>query len=349
MRSVAGGGHSEEVRVALQSVLDGRGLLSGEAVLAAPTRVLTRSNVYFLGDSTAPGVCRWVVKESRGGAAQADLVESLTAFEQFSALQRLHDHFADAEEPFGVPRPIAVLPGLDAFAMSYIPGVQVSRLLRPRTVLRPERALDACSSSGALLSRLHQADRQEVVAVDTRRRADHILGLDAAGTLPGSLRHILEQLPGRTLRAPAVRLHGDFAPVNVIIGEDGGTFTFDIDHQIVDTPEHDIARFLVMLQTDRLFTMAVDAPAVERLRQRLERAFLDGYQAPRSADIVLHLEVVEQLLRRWTTRRQLLRATGTGRLKRGALDRRFATLLADYGLRLADAGGLGRAPFAHAG
>ena len=75
MRSVAGGGHSEEVRVALQSVLDRRGLLRGEAVLAAPTRVLTRSNVYFLGDSTAPGVCRWVVKESRGGAAQADLVD----------------------------------------------------------------------------------------------------------------------------------------------------------------------------------------------------------------------------------------------------------------------------------
>jgi aminoglycoside phosphotransferase (APT) family kinase protein len=325
----------EPLRLALESALSRAGKLCGNVVQVDSPRILPRSSVYFLGDSADAGRCRWIVKASRSGTTQIDLVEARGALEQFSALERLDAYFQSLGQPFGVPTPVALFRSNDAFAYSYVPGVQLNRMLGARALVRPGRAIHAVSQAAALLAHLHRAAPSGTVTVDVRERANRILAFDAIGRMPASLRDRLERLAPHTLEAPLVRLHGDFAPVNVITDDTGRTITFDVDHNTCGVPEKDMARFLVMLQTDRLFIAAGGTPPVDRLRRRLERRFIAGYDGTRSPDVILDLEIIDQLLRRWATRRQLLIASDGNRIRRRTLDRSFAALLESYGRRLA--------------
>jgi aminoglycoside phosphotransferase (APT) family kinase protein len=232
---------------------------------------------------------------------------------------------------------VALFRDLDAFAMQHVDGVQVNRLLRPGAVINSAAALEGADRSGRLLSRLHDARRSEPTTIDTRDTADAILELEKAApegvALPEAVRRALEGLPSSSLTCPTVGLHGDFAPVNVIVDDSGGAYAIDVDHDRSGEPEQDLARYLTLLSSDRLFIAGCGAPGVERLRRRLEDALLDAYDAPRSAEIVLDLEVVEQLLRRWMTRSGA-RSDG---LRRKMIDRRFRTLLAERGERIQQA------------
>jgi aminoglycoside phosphotransferase (APT) family kinase protein len=328
-------GEIPDVLSALQSALSASGELQGLVTPVAPSRTLARSTVYFAGDTAAPAKgCRWVVKQHRQNGGQIDLEEPLHAAEQFRSLATLHRHFRSVDEPLGVPRPVALFGDLDAFAMQHVAGVQVNRLLRPAAVINPAPAMEGARRSGLLLSRLHDAARSAATRIDTRAMADGILELAASASpdisLPTPVRRVLEALPSRVLDCPTVGLHGDFAPVNVIVDRSGGAYAIDVDHYRSGVPEQDIARYLTLLGTDRLFMVGCGAPGVEGLRRRLEQALLAAYDAPRSPAIVLDLEVTDQLLRRWMTR---VRGRRIG-LRRKAIDRRFRTLLEERGERI---------------
>jgi hypothetical protein len=242
-------GEIPDVLSALQSALSASGELQGLVTPVAPSRTLARSTVYFAGDTAAPAKgCRWVVKQHRQNGGQIDLEEPLHAAEQFRSLATLHRHFRSVDEPLGVPRPVALFGDLDAFAMQHVAGVQVNRLLRPAAVINPAPALEGAGRSGLLLSRLHDAARSAPTRIDTRAMADGILELAASAppdiSLPASVRGVLEALPSRVLECPTVGLHGDFAPVNVIVDRSGGAYAIDVDHYRSGVPEQDIARYL---------------------------------------------------------------------------------------------------------
>jgi aminoglycoside phosphotransferase (APT) family kinase protein len=325
---------------ALEDVLTTQGALAGEAVPVAPPRVLTRSTVLFVGDSGAPEAGpRWVVKQRRSGAVQEDLDEPADAASQFASLALLERHLNATDEPVGVPHPVAVFPELDAFAMEHVPGTQVNRLLGPGALLHGEDAVTAVTMSGRLLSRIHDLRRQRDRRVDLRADADRILRLLEHGTprpvrTPPRLRRLLASMPRRPVSCPTVRLHGDFAPVNVILQPRGRVSAIDVDGERWGVPEQDLARYLTLLSTDRLFTAGAGLRAPERLRERLESALFEGYDGPRSPEAVLELERIDQLVRRWKVRSRRPIDSRVAGLRRRLLDRRFESLLEESARRL---------------
>src|SRR4051794_7716624 len=75
-----------------------------------------RSSLYFVGIA-GDETCRWVVKRPTSESHQDDLTSPLPAPQQFSALQRLHAHLLRLDEEMSTPRPLGLLPEINAYVM----------------------------------------------------------------------------------------------------------------------------------------------------------------------------------------------------------------------------------------
>src|SRR5919107_3909900 len=139
-----------------------RGVLVEEVPAEDPNRLAVlhrgpsrrRSSLYFVGLAGAD-TCRWVVKRPTSESQQDDLTSPLPAPQQFSALQRLHRHLQRLDGEMATPRPVALLPEIDGYVMEYVPGPTVTDLMRPRSVVDPDRLPDSVVAAARLLRAVH--------------------------------------------------------------------------------------------------------------------------------------------------------------------------------------------------
>jgi aminoglycoside phosphotransferase (APT) family kinase protein len=290
-----------------------------------------RSSLYFVGVAGSE-TCRWVVKRPTSDSEQDDLTSPLPADLQFIALQRLHSHLLARGDGMATPRPVALLPAIDAYVMEYVPGPTVTDLMRPRAVVHPDRLLDSIEVAGRLLRAVHALEPPKPDVIDhaelgerSRARADRFLR--SAG-LPVHEQWLAVDLASGTTAGTEVLLHGDYAPENVVLSP-AGVVCLEPDLAQRGWPEHDVVRFLLMLADAPFFVTGTDVPAVGRLRRRSSAQFLDAYYDGRSRPESLRPLMLLSLAARWSTRHTDVarREPRLGRARQVLLHRHFARLL----------------------
>lgn len=313
---------------AAREALEAAGELEPHAPLALdrPPVRHARSTIFVLAANGA----RWVVKQPDRAARQEDLAPPVSAAAEFASLVRLDRHFAPRAERMRVPRPVALLADGSALLMEYVAGPSVAGLLRPPALVRPRPLLRAIAAAGRALAHLHALELPHAVPVDTAALAAETLELTETTLaplgidLPRPVRAALADLPPHVVEAEAVPLHGDFAPVNVIVERRGRVALIDPSLERRGLPHDDLARFLTMLCTDRFFL----TPGNGRTLRAAGEAFVCGYG--REVDpTLLRLRLIDALCRRWV-RRQVARRNGAPRFaaaKTRLVDAQFERLL----------------------
>lgn len=281
------------------------------ALLRAPL-VSNKAVLYFLGRRS--GRPLYVVKAPSCAAG-------LTAAAEYSALRQCHAWWA-AEDRHRVAQPLALLRAPDAYLMVHVPGPPLSHVLS-QPVLQPRRALAATAAAGDFLRRFHRHARYGAMEVDVLELVGKIREVEAsemraAGlALPARVARILDAAPRERLCGPCVRLHGDYAPRNLILWEDGEVAMIDPVLDAVGPAEEDLATFLSMLSSASIFAAGLALPPMRRLRLDLEGAFRTAYGVDVVSPVILRLTLIRKLMRRWAYRR--------GR-RLGSLERRLASL-----------------------
>jgi len=320
-------------------VLRARGLLQGAPVAMAPARVLPRSVIHFVGDTEVPHEgCKWVVKRGNPDAHQDDLDDPLDPAEEFDSLTRLHDHFRDVAALMSVPAPVGLLPDGQGFVERFVHGTQVNRLMHTAWPRKVEPLREVIRSCGRFLRHLHAIDGYRPTSVVPARLAaeirDYAEGpVASAGLrLPATTLGVLDRAPVEPVRGVTATLHGDFAPVNFIQRPTGRLVGIDLGLRAVALVERDLARFIVMMSTDRPFIVSPHLVPLERYRRSLGDALLEGYGPGLSSPVILQLALIDELLRRWTRRHALCLGTGTrAAAARYLLRKRFTALLTEVG------------------
>jgi aminoglycoside phosphotransferase (APT) family kinase protein len=334
---------SAEVLAAVERALVPLDLLEDAAVLTAPPQLHTRSTIYFVGDRAHPSVgCLFVVKQPNEHSTQEDLPDPLGAEAQFEAQARLARHFDAVSSTLRVPRPVALLPEVGAFAMEYIHGRDVTQYITWRALLLPDPLFNVVRLAARFLRHIHSIDEAAIRPVDLRALAREPLLLAEAVmaplglAFPPEVTQTLDAVPKRSVPAPVVRLHGDFAPVNVIADASGHATGIDAAFDTIGFPENDLARFLAMFSTERRFVVAQRAATVQRARRQAEDAFVASYYRDAAVSPLLEIHRIDALGRRWV-RRHAARRRGRPVLasaRARVVDAYFRTLLRESAERL---------------
>ena len=96
---------------------------AGGLALARRPQRHSRSMIYFVGTGRLrPRRAKWVVKRPDVSSSQQDLSAPASAETEFASLVRLAQHFSPFEGRLRVPRPVALLPEIGAFAMEAVDG-----------------------------------------------------------------------------------------------------------------------------------------------------------------------------------------------------------------------------------
>jgi aminoglycoside phosphotransferase (APT) family kinase protein len=336
---------SADVLTALERALVPVGLLEGRPVLTGAPQLHARSTIYFVGDDARRRAgCLFVVKMPNEQSTQEDLPDPLGARAQFASQTRLARHFDTVSPTLRVPEPVALLPEIEAFAMEYVGGRDITGWITWRALLQPDGLLDAVRLAARFLAHLHSIDETSLVTVDLRavahesvEFAEEVMGrVGLAFPLP--VTRALLNLPARSMRTVIARLHGDFAPVNVIVDGEGRAAGIDAALDSAGFRELDLARFLAMFGTERRFLVAQRSGAAGRLRRTAEDSFLDTYYGGAAASPLLEICRIDALARRWV-RRQATRLRGRPMLSRrraSVVDAHFRALLLESAGRLGD-------------
>jgi aminoglycoside phosphotransferase (APT) family kinase protein len=321
----------------LEAAFDVAGRPRGRLFFSASTQFHARSTIYFVGDATQfDRGSQWVVKRPKEGAAQEDLENPLGAEQQFEALRLLAAHFEPLAPTLRVPAPVAFLPELGALAMEYASGTSLDRLIASRGIFLPNPLLEGIALAARLIRHVHALEPPHEELLRPRALADEILALwdstmQREGLLlPAEAVDVLEALPDVQVRARTVRLHGDFAPVNMILDAANCVTGIDASLSRVGIPEEDLARFLMMLATEqRLFLISPEVRPLQAMRRRAESALLESYYGEATTSVLLELRLIEQLCRRWLRRHMARMGTRPSLevVRRRAVDRYFAYLL----------------------
>jgi aminoglycoside phosphotransferase (APT) family kinase protein len=331
---------------ALDDALGALGIVHGTLRLCRSPQYHARSTIYFVGDGRDAGrECRWVIKCPDETARQDDLATPLIADDQYEALRVLTAHFASVAPRLRVPRPVAHLPAAGGLAMEYVNGTSLDDLVRARSILRPQALLDGVALSGSFLRHLHSLDARDSTVLSMRVVADEVRELvetrlaPAGLAVPAVVLDELRSLPATDVDAGVVRLHGDFAPVNMLL--DGADSVTGIDASLTDVgpAEEDLARFLMMLVTDRLFLLAADSARARALRRSVQATLVEAYAGDARTSAFLELRFIHQLCLRWLQRHNARAARGpslSGFRKR-VVDPFFALLLVERAQMLASA------------
>jgi aminoglycoside phosphotransferase (APT) family kinase protein len=290
-----------------------------------------RSSLYFVG-LAGSDTCRWVVKRPTSESQQNDLTSPLSAPEQYHALERLHEHLHHLGDDLATPRPVALLPEIDAYVMEYVPGPTVTDLMGARAVIQPDRFLDSVAQAGRLLQAVHALEPARPDLVDltelrelTASRAPQVLR--AAG-LPVRKEWFRAAGGSSTSTGSEVLLHGDYAPENVVLSPDA-VVCLEPDLAQRGWPEHDVVRFLLMLADAPLFVVGTEVPAVRRLRHRASARFLESYYGGTNRPESLRPLMLMSAAARWSTRHTDVtrRNPRLGRTRQRLLQRHFSRLL----------------------
>jgi len=337
---------TEDLLRVLGDALAARGISHGALRLCGPPRYHARSTIYFVGDGHHSGCeCRWVIKCPDEAARQDDLATPLTAEDQYEALRVLTAHFGSVAPRLRVPRPAAYLPTAGALVMEYVNGTSLDDFLRPRSILRPQAVLDGVALSGSFLRHLHALEARPSTVISTRALADEVLELAEARLAPAGLALpavVLDELRSvadTDVGVSVVRLHGDFAPVNMLLDDANSVTGIDASLADVGPPEDDLARFLMMLVTDRLFLVSADSTRARGFRTSVQGILLEAYGGDATTSALLELRFIRQLCLRWLQRHnaRTARNPSLSGLRRRVVDRFFALLLAERAEALATA------------
>jgi aminoglycoside phosphotransferase (APT) family kinase protein len=203
------------------------------------------------------------------------------------------------------PRPVALLPEVDAYVMEYVPGPTVTDLMRPRAAVDPDRLLDAVLVAGRLLQAVHALEPPKPDLIDLTRLHEHTASraqqlLRTAG-LPMRAAWSGAEPVSSTITGSVVLLHGDYAPENVVLSPTG-VVCLEPDLAERGWPEHDVVRFLLMLADAPLFVAGTEVRAVRRLRHRASAQFLESYYGGTSRPESLRPLLLMSLAARWSTR-----------------------------------------------
>ena len=316
---------------------------AGRLGLARRPQRHSRSLIYFVGTGRlGRRRAKWVVKRPDVSSSQQDLSAPASAETEFASLVRLAQHFSPFEGRLRVPRPVALLPEIGAFAMEAIHGRDIPALVHAGTLVNTRRLLAAVGQAAEFLKHLHRIDPRSECLVDPRAKADALLEYgdlvlaryDLA--LPDELAQTLRAVPARGVRARICRLHGDFAPVNILIDSEGNAVGIDAALDRVGLPEHDLARFLVMLGSERLFIAGDRVASVRAVRRRAEATLCRAYYGEADPPLLLELHLVDGLCRRWI-RRHVTRLENRPSLRgarRRMVDAHFRRLLDESAERI---------------
>jgi aminoglycoside phosphotransferase (APT) family kinase protein len=331
---------------ALDQALADLGISHGTLGLSSPPHFHARSTIYFVADGSHPRRgCRWVIKCPDEAARQDDLGTPLAAEDEYEALRVLTAHFASVAPKLRVPRPLAYLPEVRALAMEYVKGTSLDDLVRPRSLLRTRPLLDAVALSGRFLRHLHALEAPYSTEISARALADEVLELaetrlaPAGLALPAVLLAELRRVADTDVAVSAVRLHGDFAPVNMLLN--GGNSVTGIDAGLTEVgpAEDDLARFLMMLVTDRLFLLTADSARARALRRSVQATLVEAYTGDARTSAFLELRFIHQLCLRLLQRHnaRAMRRPSLSGFRKGVVDRFFALLLVERAEMLASA------------
>ena len=275
-------------------------------------RMAGRSRMFVVrGDGAGGDSTRWVVKQPHTEWTQDDLGSPLAAEQEFAALERLHAHFSASASAYRVPRPVAMLPAVGAFAMEYVEGPNLKELLTYGSLARPAPLLGGIKAAGRFLRELHDIDDLPPTVVDLETEAQavlavaadklHPLGLD----LPDRVRRTLEAVRTQQVEARRVWLHGDFGPSNILLVPDGTVVGVDASLDTVGQPEDDLVRFVALVSGVIRLAPEVALPPFSRVRRELESRLLRSYYENDSWPPLFELRYLHQLARRWCRLREL--------------------------------------------
>lgn len=250
----------------------------------------------------------------------------MTAQQQFTAVQRLHEFLAGTGSRFAAPRGVALLRECGALAMEFVEGHLVSDVVRPSAIWSRHELREAVRACGLALRQLHLIEQAEWVVVDLaeEERAAFRASREALRRVDTPVRaewfHPGAQPDGGTL-GRIVLLHGDWAPENVMIGKDR---VFCLDPELTDRgwPERDLARFLLML-LDRPLFVTTGALGWSALRRDIVTSFLTAYCGDQPPSPLLRPLLVQEVAQRWAVRHQeAQRGSAVARKARTVLLRR---------------------------
>ncbi len=315
-----------ELTAALQQLLVADDPEEGEIVVVR-RGLRRRSTIYFVGlkQGSASSVS-WVVKRPTPEAERLGIRPPMTAAEQYAALGRLYSFLSDGRTPFAAPRPVALLPELDALVMEFVAGHSLWDLAVPSALYRPQPLREGVRRAALALRHLHTiepADSEVVNAGDVEEAASQV-SIEALRTVHRRVEDTWFP-PGRNqeLQAKVVLLHGDWAPENVLLDREQA---FILDPELTDRgwPEHDLARFLLMLWDRPLFVASANISWPKTLRHQLTRIFLTAYYDGEHVSPLLRPLLRREVSQRWAVRHQEAQRGGS------AAARARSMLLAHY-------------------
>jgi aminoglycoside phosphotransferase (APT) family kinase protein len=296
-----------ELLAALEPALLVEGSLPGK--LAVARRIVRRrSSIYVVGVENAGSVASsWVVKRPSVEGGRLGIRGPMDAAGQYAALQRLYDFLATGDPRFTAPRPVALLPELEALVMEFVQGRSVWDLAVPSALLRPAALREGVRTAALALRHLHTNQPRGTEPVDLAE-----VEAEAEATSRGALQSIGVQVRDgwyrrsgqRSVPGKLVLLHGDWAPENVLLDHEK---VYLLDPELTDYgwPEHDLARFLLMLWDRSIFVGFGALQGSRRLRHDLTSIFLTtyyGYGEPVSP--LLRPLLLREVSQRWAVRHQ---------------------------------------------
>lgn len=294
-----GGLAAEAFLAAVREALRPLDAASAELCLTRPPLVSNKAVIYFLGRRA--GRPLYVAKAPTPAGAK-------TATAEYGALRQCHAWWR-SEDRHRVAEPLALLPRGDGFLTAYVPGPGLAQVLS-RPLWRPGRAIEAAGAAGDFLRRLHAHGRAdgdhdiELSDLVAEVRAVEAGELRPAGlALPAGVARVLDAAPRRRLPVRRARLHGDYAPRNLVLCGPGEVAMLDPALKAEGVVEDDIATFLSMMSSASVFAAAPVWPATGELRAALEAAFMAGYGVGDISPVVLRLKLIQKLMRRWIYRR----------------------------------------------
>ena len=265
-----------------------------------------RSTIYFVGDAASgSNVISWVLKCPSLDAERPGIRPPMTPAEQYSALERLHEFLADRGGRFAAPRPVALLPAFGGLAMDFVEGRSLWELVAAPALWRPQELCEGVRSAALALRHLHTIEPAGVEAVNLTELEGAVFreSLEALHSISANVRDTW-LLPSREVHVSGkvVLLHGDWAPENVLLTHEK---VFLLDPELTDRgwPEHDLARFLLMLW-DRSLFVVTDAVCRRALRHDLTRVFLSSYYGSEPVSPLLRPLLLREVSQRWTARHQ---------------------------------------------